>query len=259
MIKISEIEKQAIVMMAFKNELEKNAQFNAILGGLAKKVFPKLLSLGAKGTRFGGTRVGTALRHSAGVYKQKGGRAAVKYLSKFKAPGHLRSFTKGSPIENIKAHRYTKKMTTGNKPDFGAGVLKSIGNFADTATHLGTGLKGQGVFKGTWQATKNITNLAGKQLQSARFKTVDLGAKNIAGNTVKGEGMFKNKFFDRKLVGKTNTGLGFVKKRAPMQAAAMAFTAPGFAAQAYMTKKTDKGEPISQARRLAGAAKEGVL
>lgn len=209
------------VMMAFVDEMEKNAQW-------------------AMAFR-------TMFRGAKAAFKNKGGfTGALKHLSRFKDPVHfVGSKGLGKSLRTMPQQRI--------KPTLARGVRTSIGNTAANIQSLTTGMRGKGIFGKSLQFIKNIGTTGARQLRGAKFKEVSLSRLDSKG-VLRGRGLL-GKFtnFNRKPISFTNRGTAIVAKRKAIRPLSYAFTAPGFALTAGITTT---GSPT---KRLGAVAREGAL
>lgn len=206
MIKISEYEKQIIIQKAFMDELEKLGGFGLLAKAL--QFVPKLQRYG-KGV--------------AKAYNSGGAKKAVQFAEQFTSPRILKN---GKNI-TVATTKNTENMT---------GVLqKSIGGSIRSAKNVVKDVSRNNTF---YENTKSVVRGLGRevkeQVQDARYRLVDVDKLN------------KDKTYGSMLkrtpVGYTkDKKQAIIKKRLPMQAAAITATPVGFGGMSALSGEGNPG------------------
>lgn len=244
-------------------ELEKTAFFNSMM---------YLRGLRA----FGKTNTAKYFRGISKAYRKGGVGKVLSRMAKYRDPFHVVG-KKGIGTSSV------SKMYMTAKPTLARGFRTSLGNLAYNLQTLGKGVPQAGALA-PFRIAKNLGSLSIQQLRAAKYRSVDSAARltkqqakalpggfNLEGlsNVFKRRfrsGIIKDKsgqeFYKtwtglkpRKVLGTTVEGTKIIEKRNLSKPLAMAFTGPGFAAQALAFG--DKKKPASE--RAVKALGEGAL
>lgn len=183
------------------------------------------------------------------------GTKGLKHLAKYRDP--LFMLEKGFKNAPVQVHELASPA--GNVQKF---IAREIGNTAHAMSKAVEGIGEQkGIIKKVKKGTQNIYNLGKEQLRGASYKNVvskDVKIISKDGKDyVQGKGLFKSKFFDRPVVGKTSDGNVIIRKRKVILPLSMAMTGPGFAASTLVTS-TGNPKKDTAKDRVSAAGAEAV-